>query len=274
MWCLFREFRELFNQETNMEKKIGKNKMKKIILLIAIGSVLNLDYARASVILANWTFETYTASATATATGPTLLAEAGLGAGVAVATGVHASSSAVWSSPAGNGSAKSFSANNWTVGDYYQFRASSLGYSGISLRWDQTGSSTGPTNFSLLYSTDSGANFTQFATYAVVKSTGTLINYSDSTTGGSWLSTKTATNTSFSYDFSSITGLDSNSNIVFRLAQLNNITTGSSTVANTGTGRIDNVIITASVPEPSTGALLVLGGAALVAVRSLRKKNS
>jgi hypothetical protein len=30
----------------------------------------------------------------------------------------------------------------------------------------------------------------------------------------------------------------------------------------------------APVPEPSSGALLVLGGMALVAVRSLRKKNS
>ena len=244
--------------------------MKKIILLIAIGSVLNLDCARASVVLANWTFENYTPSATPTATGPTLLAEAGLGAGVAVATGVHASSSAVWSAPAGNGSAKSLSVNNWTVGDYFQFRTSSSGYAGITLGWDQTGSSTGPTNFSLLYSTDSGVNFTQFATYAVVKS----LNFSDGTTGTIWTSTKTATNTSFSYDFSSITGLDNNSNIVFRLAQLNNITTGSTTVAASGTGRIDNVIITASVPEPSSGALLVLGGAALVAVRSLRKKNS
>ena len=85
---------------------------------------------------------------------------------------------------------------------------------------------------------------------------------------------KIATNTSYSYDFSSITGLDNNSNIVFRLAQLNNITSGASTVSTSGTGRIDNVIITASVPEPSSGALLVLGGVALVAVRSLRKKNS
>jgi hypothetical protein len=249
--------------------------MKKLLLLIAIGSVLNLDYARASVVLANWTFESYTTTSTA-ATGPALLAEAGLGAGVAVATGVHASSSAVWSNPSGNGSVESFSVNNWAVGDYFQFRTSSLGYSGISLSWDQTGSSTGPTNFSLLYSTDSGANFTQFATYAAIKSTGTLINYSDSTTGGAWNSTKTAINTSFSYDFSSITGLNNNSNIVFRLAELNNITTGTSTVANTGTGRIDNVIITASapVPEPSTGALLVLGSVALMAVRSFRKKNS
>jgi hypothetical protein len=254
--------------------------MKKIILLIAIGSVLNLDCARASVVLANWTFETYNAANSTGATGPSLLAEAGLGVGVAVATGVHASSSAQWSNPTGNGSTESFSVNTWTVGDYFQFRTSSLGYSGISLRWDQTGSSTGPTNFSLLYSTDSGANFTQFATYAVVKSTGTLINYSDNTTGNGWSATKTAINTSFSYDFSSITGLDNNSNIVFRLAQLDNITTGTTTVAAGGTGRIDNVIITASVPEPasipepSTGALLVLGGAALVAVRSFRKKNS
>jgi len=245
--------------------------MKKIILFIAIGSVLNLDYARASVVLANWTFETYNATNLTDATGPTLLAEAGLGAGVAVATGVHASSSAQWSNPVGNGSVESFSVNNWAVGDYFQFRTSSSGYAGITLGWDQTGSTTGPTNFSLLYSTDSGVNFTQFATYAVVKS----YTFSDGTTGSSgWSSTKTAINTSFNYDFSSITGLDNNSNIVFRLAQLNNITTGTSTVAASGTGRIDNVIITASVPEPSSGALLVLGGMALVAIRSLRKKNS
>lgn len=237
--------------------------MKKVILLIAIGSVLNLDCARSSVVLANWTFETYNAANLTAATGPALLAEAGLGAGVAVATGVHASSSAVWSNPAGNGSAESFSVNNWAVGDYFQFRTSSLGYGGISLSWDHTGSSTGPSSFSLLYSTDSGVNFTQFATYAVVKS----LNFSDGTTGTSWSSTKTAINTSLSYDFSSITGLNSNSDIVFRISNL------SSGVASAGTSRVDNVIITASVPEPSTGALLVLGGAALVAVRSFRKKN-
>ena len=248
--------------------------MKKIILLLAIASVLNLDCARASVVLANWTFETYNAANSTGANGPTLFAEAGLGAGVAVATGVHASSSATWSNPGGNGSVESFSVNTWAVGDYFQFSTSSLGYSGISLGWDQTGSSTGPTNFSLLYSTDSGANFTQFATYALVKSTGNLINFSDSTTGSGWSSTKTAINTSFSYDFSSITGLNNNSNIVFRLSQRDNITTGTTTVAAAGTGRIDNVIITASVPEPSSGALLVLGGVSLVAVRSLRKKNS
>ena len=48
-----------------------------------------------------------------------------------------------------------------------------------------------------------------------------------------------------------------------------------------GDTAVDNITLwtgavapVASVPEPSAGALLVLGGAALVAVRSLRKKNS
>jgi hypothetical protein len=48
-----------------------------------------------------------------------------------------------------------------------------------------------------------------------------------------------------------------------------------------GDTAVDNITLwtgavapVASVPEPSSGALLVFGGAALVAVRSLRKKNS
>jgi len=50
---------------------------------------------------------------------------------------------------------------------------------------------------------------------------------------------------------------------------------------NKGDTAVDNITLwagavapVASVPEPSSGALLVLGGMALVAVRSLRKKNS
>ena len=40
-----------------------------------------------------------------------------------------------------------------------------------------------------------------------------------------------------------------------------------------GNNRLDNIQLNA-VPEPSSGALLVLGGVSLVAIRSLRKKNS
>ena len=63
---------------------------------------------------------------------------------------------AVWSNPAGNGSAKSLSSNNWATGDYYQFTLtiSDSEFSGLGLsvyRFDQTGSNTGPKDFQLSY---------------------------------------------------------------------------------------------------------------------------
>ena len=46
------------------------------------------------------------------------------------------------------------------------------------------------------------------------------------------------------------------------------------TIGTAGANTAFRGVAVAAVPEPSSGALLVLGGAALVAVRSLRKKNS
>src|ERR1700744_5961826 len=83
--------------------------------------------------LATWNFET---SQPLTA-GP-LAAEIGTGS----ALGHHASAAAVYSTPAGNGSSHSFSSNNWSVGDYYQFSVSTLGDTDVSFSWDQTSSST------------------------------------------------------------------------------------------------------------------------------------
>ncbi|MEI9863522.1 MAG: hypothetical protein WDN00_03000 [Limisphaerales bacterium] len=57
------------------------------------------------------------------------------------------------------GRVKSLSSTAWTVGDYYQFSLSTVGYSGITLSYDQAGSNTGPGRFSLQYSTD-GTSFT------------------------------------------------------------------------------------------------------------------
>ena len=116
-------------------------------------------------VLAAWSFE----GVTTTNTGTTPIVSVGSPAadsGVQTAgssfTGLHASSSTVWSNPAGNASAKSVSSNNWGVGDYYQFSFSTTGYTAISITWDQTGSGTGPRDFKVQYSTN-GTSFTDAA---------------------------------------------------------------------------------------------------------------
>jgi len=57
------------------------------------------------------------------------------------ASGSHAGA-ATYSSPTGNGSAKSYSANAWAVNDYWQFQVSTVGYTNITLSYDQTSSAT------------------------------------------------------------------------------------------------------------------------------------
>ena len=74
--------------------------------------------------LARWNFEAVTT--TNTGTTPTVsvgsaVADSGLLTTGSLFTALHASASTVWSNPAGNGSLKSISSNNWSVGDYYQF---------------------------------------------------------------------------------------------------------------------------------------------------------
>ncbi len=116
--------------------------------------------ASAQTTLAKWTFET---SAPTTA-GP-LTPE--LGAGSA-----SSNTGGTFSSLSGWGSAKSWSSNGWAPGEYFQFQSSSTTFSGITVSWQQVGSSTGPKNYQLQYSTD-GINFTTHAAYAVNLGSGT-----------------------------------------------------------------------------------------------------
>jgi hypothetical protein len=96
--------------------------------------------------ISQWTFET---SLPATA-GP-YVAELGVSPGSAL--GFHAGT-ATYSSPLGNGSSHSFSANTWAVNDYWQFSVSTLNYQNIVVSWDQVSSPTGPGTFELFWSTD------------------------------------------------------------------------------------------------------------------------
>jgi hypothetical protein len=183
--------------------------------------------------LALWTFEVSVPAATDQSVISNIEAEIGVKASTSFASGVHASSATDYSNPVGNGSNESFSVNTWEQNDYFQFELNSTGYSDIKISWDQTGSSTGPSDFALYYSVD-GTNFTKHADYVIIKSTGTNIVYEDATTGSGWLSNKRATNTSYSYDLNSINSLDNSNIVIFRLVH-----TGTGIAAG-GTNRVDN----------------------------------
>jgi len=218
--------------------------MKKLVLLLSSASAMVVTSLQAQTTIAQWNFSDFGANVTNTTFGP-VAATAGVNASGAVLTGVHSNAASVWSHPAGNGNADSLSANNWTTGDYFQFRFSTLTFSNIGMAWSQARSSTGPTNFSLRYSTD-GSSFTTFTNYTVLQSGG-------GGAPGTWSGTVSNSIYVLSYDMSSITALDNQADVYFRLVS-------EQTAATAGTVRIDDITIT-GVPEPSTYAMLALAGA-------------
>ena len=202
-------------------------KSKTITLLLLLVTAISTNAATIS----QWTFEVNTpADLNNSTTSPSVAADVGSG----TASGLHASAVTDWSTPAGNGSANSLSANTWAVGDYWQFEVDTRGFENISVGWDQLSSSTGPRDFGLFYSTD-GTVFTQF-----------MANY---TVGISYAS--------YSRDLSSIVTLNDDPSVYFRLRDMTTISAGNATVANAGTDRIDNFVVSgtvkASVPDSSPG---------------------
>jgi MYXO-CTERM domain-containing protein len=164
----------------------------------------------------------------------------------------HALAATTWSSPAGNGSTYSLSSNNWSVGDYYQISVSTTGFSDISLVWDQTRSSTGPSSFRVDMSTD-GTNFsTILASYSVIQAGLTGTNTL------AW-SAANGVQSAFTTTVASIAGADNQATLIFRFVNL-------STVAAGGTNRIDNIVVS-SGPIPAPGAIALLGLAGLAARR-------
>ncbi|MGD0745002.1 MAG: PEP-CTERM sorting domain-containing protein [Verrucomicrobiota bacterium] len=224
--------------------------MKKIILLTAAFAAVSLVIARAD-ILGDWTFQS-SQPATAGPFGP----EIGSGS----ASGFHAGA-AVYSSPDGNGSSNSFSSTLWAVGDYYQFKVSTLGYSGITLSFDQTSSNTGPGGYNLAYSTD-GVNFFNFTTYTV------LANASPNTP---WNATTYNSAYTFNDNLSAISALNNQSTVFFRLVDNSTVSANGGAVGTSGTDRVDNFVVSATrVPEPATTALCGLGGLVCLIARRRR----
>jgi hypothetical protein len=225
-------------------------------MLISSGFVLFLlglltSTSMAANTIADWTFEV---SVPSTA-GP-FQAELGTGLGL----GSHISPNVVYSTPVGNGSNHSFSSNNWSVGDYYQFQVATTGLSNIGFQFDQASSNQGPRDFRVDYSTD-GSTFSTFATYSV------LPNITPA-----WNGTNNNANFSYSYDLSAVTALNNQSAVYFRL--INNSLASeiaNTNVATAGTDRIDNIVVLSGVPEPSSILLAAMGLVSLLLVVAVRR---
>ena len=229
--------------------------MKKLVALLSLALLVPFTSPplQAATIIADWTFET----SKPTTAGP-YSPEVGSGS----ATGSHASGSVVYSAPSGNGSTNSFNSTRWAVGDYYQFQVSTIGFSGIAVSWDQVSSGTGPRDFNLQYSTD-GTSFTSFASYSV------LVNVAPNF----WATNSTVFTTSFADDLSSITALNNDSSVFFRLVDASTTSASGATVTTVGTDRVDNFTVTA-VPEPATVGICLLGGLGISGLRAWRRRCS
>ena len=168
----------------------------------------------------------------------------------------HASAATGYSTPIGNGSANAFSADHWSINDYFQFTLSTAGFSNLFLTFATERSGTGPATLQLSYSADGGANFSLAGLPFSVSSSA----FSPSTYNASFVST---------YDLSAITALNNNSNVVFRLVAT---VAGSSTA---GTARVDDFILSSggpiTVPEPSMIGMLAAGVIVLAALGRHRR---
>ena len=232
--------------------------MKKLLAVIGL-SVVSLTNMQSATI-AQWTFETLTLSPAYTNSTSIfgVLPEVGSG----TASGTHASALTVFSTPVGNGSPKSLSANNWAVGDFYQFSVATTGYEDLFVGWGETSSGTGPGEFKLAYQVN-GGGFTDFFNYTVLPNQVTAPGL------GSWTSGTEITGYNYLVDLSAITSLDNSAAVDFRLIVRSTAdSTPPGTIAASGSSRVDNFTVTASlVPEPSALALAGLGMLILVGYR-------
>jgi len=260
--------------------------MKKVVILslCSFATLLAFQTVNAQTI-AQWTFET-TANTNgmifvpgANTSPGTIQADNGLNYSGSVASGLHATA-ATYSTPAGDldptiaalvpglsgpglpgssaanasPSVHSFSANNWSVNDYWSFTTSTLGYAGVEIAFDQAGSNTGPRDFGLQYSINGGA-FSQFTTYQAGFS-------------GGWNTTAVQP---ASLLFVGGGAFDNANSITFRLVDLDTTSVNGGGVAAAGTDRVDNFTVVA-VPEPSMIALIGAGG--LAGLLGLRRRRS
>lgn len=120
---------------------------------------------------------------------------------------------------------RSIYTGDWAVGDYWQARFSTSGYSQIVLKWQQWGSNTGPRDFKLQYSLD-GVNFTDEFGYALTATAST------------------------GYQRNLPSALDDQPLVYIRWVVDSDTAINGSTIASTGNSRIAEIEIL-GIPKPS-----------------------
>jgi len=155
--------------------------------------------------------------------------------------------------PTISSSIHSYSANGWSVGDYWQFETSTLGFTGVTVAWDQTGSNTGPRDFQLSYSLD-GSTFTAIGSgyslaFASWNTTAALGNNESGNPAGA---------------------ADNQATVYFRITDTSTTSIAGGAIGTAGTDRVDNFTVM-GVPEPSTIVLVCSG---LVGLLALRRRSS
>ena len=217
---------------------------------LAATALAALSFSAQAVTIVQWDYEGYTAPTGTFNTFGGISPTIGTGSG-----SVFHSTAATFSTPSGNGSTKSISANNWSVNDYWQFRFSTVGYSGVSVTFDQAGSATGPRDFTAFYSLDA-INFTSLGSYTVALST--------------W--SPTAPATGFDHSFTLPADANNALTVYVLLRDTSTVSVNAGAVGTGGTDRIDNFTVSATpVPEADTAAMLLAGLAALGFIAKRRK---
>ena len=225
------------------------------IVLPALAVACAVTSGANAALVAGWSIPTAVAASTTGSNYTYGAADQGAQTTGSSLTGYHALTATVWSSPTGNGSTYSFSSNNWTIGDYYQVSVSTIGYSGVSISWDQTRSGTGPATFDAVMSVDGGANWTTIlAGYSVVQA-----GFAGTNTT-SWSSVTPQAG----FTLTAVAGAaaDEQANVLFRLRS-------TVTTAAAGTNRVDNIVVSGTA-IPAPGAIALLGVAGLVGSRRRR----
>ena len=259
--------------------------MKKTLIAIA-SAVMTVSASYAQVLVAGWDFQTTTTGGTAVAASPATpkIYTANFGAGTLYFDGSNGSSN--WFVPATGSSSTELNASNGSNvntlasdgtllsqvttgtsalavvggaggvaanGKSAIFAFSMAGKADLSISLTAHRTGTGFSTQLWEYSADGGDTWGEIGSFIGGTTAGTI---QDSFAKSGILS------------FGALSALDGVSD-----ARLRVTFTGASTT--TGNNHLDNIQLNAVlVPEPSSGALLVLGGVSLVAIRSLRKKNS